>query len=275
MPRDRRSVSASGLYHVMMRGNGKQLLFEDDSDRTGFLRRMTCVFTEEGVSVLSWCLMDNHVHILVEDPSEGLSVALHRLGTSYARYFNAKTGHVGHVFQDRFLSSPIEDEAYLLEAVRYIHRNPTEAGICRPDEYIWSSYRELVPYDALGLEWASFPVTPPLCVSDRDRVLSLFDSAKQLAEFIDTVPVRPYRLRAGKRIPDDEMVAIAAEVVRECFGSSASASKIKAMPLEQRGTCLQALQDRGFSVRQIIRITGMGRWSIERATAAAARCRNE
>ena len=124
MPRTERRKSASGFYHVVMRGNGRQNLFEDDADRRSFLSYLRGDAERFGVRVLAWCLMSNHIHLLLEDRDDNLSEMMRSLATSYALRFNRRGGHAGHVFQQRFYSNPIEDEAYLLQAMRYIHDNP-------------------------------------------------------------------------------------------------------------------------------------------------------
>ena len=121
MVRAARRVAVSGFYHVVLRGCGKQYIFDDDADRWRFYDLMKRELIEKGIVILAWCLMSNHVHLLVLDESRVLSEAMRNLSSSYARYFNRRSGHVGHLFQERFGSFPIEDEGYLLEAVLYIH----------------------------------------------------------------------------------------------------------------------------------------------------------
>ena len=111
-----RRVSESGYYHVILRGDGKRRIFEDDDDRREFLKLLSEQVVSRGVDIVAWCLMDNHVHLVVQDSSSCLSIAIGSLAMRYAQRFNMRTGHVGHVFQERFKSSPIESDAYLLEA---------------------------------------------------------------------------------------------------------------------------------------------------------------
>lgn len=125
----RRLTAEPGFYHVTLRGNGKQIIFEDDADRQRFLMLMSERFADAGLGVLAWCLMDNHIHLLLRDDRGALSSAMRGVASMYARYFNTKTGHRGHVFQGRFQSRAVEDESYLLEAIRYVLNNPAAAGI--------------------------------------------------------------------------------------------------------------------------------------------------
>ena len=121
-----------------------QVIFEDAGDYEEFLSVLDRGRTSSGVDVIAWCLMSNHVHLLVGDPLGHLSDFVHWVATTYARRFNDRWGHVGHVFQERFHSVPVTDETQLLRAVRYIHNNPSKVGLAAPDEYPWSSYREYV-----------------------------------------------------------------------------------------------------------------------------------
>ena len=142
MPRAPRVIAESGFYHVILRGNGRQLIFEDNADRRVFLDLLARRAADAGISILAWCLMENHVHLVLEDPTQSLSEMMQRLSGDYAQRFNRRTGHVGRVFENRFKSSAIDSEAYLLQAVRYVHDNPDKAGICPAHEYPWSSYHE-------------------------------------------------------------------------------------------------------------------------------------
>lgn len=92
MPRCARAVSITGYYHVFDRGNSKQIIFEDDSDRYRFLSDISDRFARHDVAVLAWCLMDNHFHLMVDDPFDNLSKAMQCALTAYAKYFNGKRG---------------------------------------------------------------------------------------------------------------------------------------------------------------------------------------
>ncbi len=112
MPRRARSMSASNYMHVIVRGNGKQLLFEDTNDYRYYLRKLEFYCMDTEVLVCAYCLMDNHVHLLVKGELKSISLLMKKLGVSYSWYYNKKYDRVGHLFQDRFKSEPIEDEAY-------------------------------------------------------------------------------------------------------------------------------------------------------------------
>lgn len=141
MPRHQRILSENGTYHVMMRGNEKKNLFRNQEDKQRFIETLFTKKVETGFSVYAYCLMDNHVHLLVREGPEGLATMMKRINGSYAYYFNQKYHRVGHLFQDRFKSEPIGDDRHLLAVIRYIHNNPVKAGLVKkPEQYRWSSY---------------------------------------------------------------------------------------------------------------------------------------
>lgn len=148
MPRQQRLHSKTETYHVMMRGNEKKSLFLDEMDRHKYLELLFTRKEEINLSLYAFCLMDNHVHILIKAAPEALATIMKRINTSYAYYFNHKYQRVGHLFQDRFKSEPVEDDRYLLAAVRYIHNNPVKAKLVeKAEHYQWSSYHSyLNPY---------------------------------------------------------------------------------------------------------------------------------
>ena len=143
MARTLRQMSASSCYHIMIRGINKSNLFEDDEDRTRFLTTLKRFCKELDAQLYAWCLMSNHVHLLlrIEDSPNSL---MKKIGCSYVPYFNKKYERCGHLFQDRYRSEAITDDSYLMAVARYIHMNPEKAGICPMEHYQWSSYREYI-----------------------------------------------------------------------------------------------------------------------------------
>jgi REP element-mobilizing transposase RayT len=142
MGRAPRYAPGGSIVHVTTRGVRREAIFVDDIDRrmfTTFLAQSTyrCRWT-----CLAYCLMGNHFHVLVGLSGGNLSKGMHRLNGSYARRFNERHGHAGHLFDARFASLAIETDAHLLEALRYIALNPVRAGLCRdPGDWPWSSFR--------------------------------------------------------------------------------------------------------------------------------------
>ncbi len=142
MARQWRIEFAGALYHVLSRGNGGQNIFESDDDRQIFLELLAELVERFNVQVHAYVLMGNHYHILLKTLEANLSKAMQWFGTSYTRKFNIKNRTGGHLFQGRFKSIIVENDAYLLRLSCYIHRNPLRAGIVeRLADYPWSSQR--------------------------------------------------------------------------------------------------------------------------------------
>jgi len=142
MARQWRIEFPGALYHVMSRGNGRQDIFLSDNDRHLFLTLLEELSERFSVEIYAYVLMSNHYHLLLKTIDSNLSRAMQWFGTSYTRKFNLNNWHSGHLFQGRFKSIIVENEAYLLRLSCYIHRNPLRAGIVqRLVEYYWSSYR--------------------------------------------------------------------------------------------------------------------------------------
>lgn len=142
MARLQRKYSNTGYYHVMLRGNERKKIFRDSQDRLKFISILEKKQSETDLSFYAYCLMDNHIHLILRENNNEISLIMKGIATSYAMYFNIKYGRVGHVFQDRFKSEAVEDERYLMAVIRYVHFNPIKACMVeRPENYRWSSYQ--------------------------------------------------------------------------------------------------------------------------------------
>lgn len=142
MPRKLREEEAGAIHHVYARGNDKRLIYEDDRDRRTYLAMLGAVILHHGWLVLAYCLMANHVHLVIETPEPNLGSGMRRLHGDYALLFNRRHARSGHLFQGRYGAKRIRDDAQLLTAVRYLALNPVEARLCaRADEWEWSSTR--------------------------------------------------------------------------------------------------------------------------------------
>ena len=141
MPRTARKKSETGIYHIMLRGINKQVLFEDEEDCEKFLQVLKECRWISGYKLMAYCLMGNHLHLLMKEEKEELEQIFKRIGVRYVYWYNFKYKRSGHLFQDRFKSEPINSDGYFLAVLRYIHQNPVKAGLCNDvSEYKWSSY---------------------------------------------------------------------------------------------------------------------------------------
>jgi REP element-mobilizing transposase RayT len=151
MPRPPRLTEPGGFYHVTPRGNDKREIFDDREDALD--RRRLLALLEQTVrkhewTVFAYCLMSNHFHLLVQVGAKGLSAGMQELLGEYARFWNSRHGHSGHLFANRFKARPVESDRHLAGTVRYVDLNPVRAGLTqRPEDWPWSSYRALVGLD--------------------------------------------------------------------------------------------------------------------------------
>jgi len=140
MARAARVVIPDLPHHLTQRGNNRQEVFFVDDDRRAYLQILARQCGRHGVSILGYCLMDNHVHLIaVPQRADSLAKAIGRTHWLYAQYVNRLHGRSGHLWQNRFYSNAMDD-AHCLLAMRYVERNPIRAGICRiARRYPWSS----------------------------------------------------------------------------------------------------------------------------------------
>lgn len=145
MPRQARQRSQSGIYHIILRGINKQVLFEDDEDREKFIGCLQYYKAVSQYVIYGYCLMDNHVHILIKEGKETIGQTMKRIGVSYVSWHNRKYQRCGHLFQDRFKSEVVDTDEYLLTVLRYIHQNPIKSGQAANVEGCkWSSFLKYI-----------------------------------------------------------------------------------------------------------------------------------
>jgi REP element-mobilizing transposase RayT len=141
MARPVRIEYPGAVYHVLCRGNNRQAVFRDDHDRKRYLEKLCFYCEEKGVLLLCYCLLTNHVHLVLETPQGNLSKMMQAFQTSYTVYFNKRHRRTGHVFEQRYKAFVVDQDNYLLEVSRYVHLNPVAAGLVRrAANYRWSSY---------------------------------------------------------------------------------------------------------------------------------------
>jgi putative transposase len=148
MPRGSRIDAAGAIHHIVVRGIERKNIFENNDDRDHFLVRLGDILQDTQTACFAWALMPNHFHLLFRTGSVSISTVMGRLLTGYALWYNRKHQRHGHLFQNRFKSILCQEEAYLLELVRYIHLNPLRAGLVHNidelDNYPYSGHRILM-----------------------------------------------------------------------------------------------------------------------------------
>ncbi|MDA3913807.1 transposase [Oleiagrimonas sp.] len=158
MARPLRLEFAGALYHVTARGDRRESIYEDDTDRRDFLQVLGAVVKRFNWCLHAYCLMDNHYHLLVETPDGNLSKGMRQLNGVFTQHSNRRHHRIGHLFQGRFKAILVQKEAYLLELARYIVLNPVRARMVRrAGDWPWSSYRATVGASAatagLSSDW--------------------------------------------------------------------------------------------------------------------------
>ena len=245
MPHVARRRSGSGYYHVVSKGIADQLLFESDVDRRYYRQLLREAKVEADSNLHAYCLMSNHVHLIIEARGEMLSRFMKLVDERYGRYYADKTGRRGGVFRKPFWSEPIETDEYLLCAVRYVHANPATAGICAASAYDWSSAK-----DYLGRTGES-------CVADTAMVLDMCDGVDGFIRFSreNPMPGIPFAgSRLSGHLSDDEALRVAKAVVgEEEIAHAVTYDRSRKIMLVHK------LKDAGLIGKQIIRVTGLGR----------------
>lgn len=141
MPRVSRDKGVFCTYHIIQRGNEKKDIFFLEEDRDKFINILDRAKNKYNFLMYAYCLMNNHVHLLLNDNGNDISQVIKSINISYVSYFNRTYKRCGHLFQDRFKSELIMDDNYLIEVSRYIHNNPVKACIVQnAGDYEWSSY---------------------------------------------------------------------------------------------------------------------------------------
>lgn len=251
MPRQAREKSSTGIYHIMVRGINRQTIFEDDEDCVKFIDVIKQSKEKSGFELYGYCLMGNHVHLLLREGMESLSLTMQRICSSYVFWYNWKYDRLGHLFQERYRSEVVEKQAYLLTVLRYIHQNPIKAGITNSvGEYKWSSYHEYMLKQN---------------IIDNEFILDLFATDKQMAikKFIKfTTEINEdicldYKER--HRITDEEIIKLIEEKYRVKIGFFHLLRK------EEKDMIVKNLKAiNGITIRQLARVTGISKYTVEK-----------
>ncbi len=143
-------IEIAGYYHIINRGVEQRVIFKEVADYEYFEELMCFYMKSYGITLHNYCLMSNHYHLLIEITQENLSKFMRQLNMNYAIYFNKKYKRVGHLWQGRFKSWYVTDEAYLYTLMCYIEQNPLKANMVRSlEEYPYSSYHYFLNYKAI------------------------------------------------------------------------------------------------------------------------------
>jgi putative transposase len=249
MPRAARNISESGVYHIMLRGINKQVIFEDEEDRLRFIETLKRYKEISQCEIYAYCIMSNHIHILLREKDEAISSIIKRISSSYVFWYNKKYERCGHLFQERYKSEAVDNDAYFLTVLRYIHQNPVKAGLVQHvRSYQWSSYSEYINEGDM---------------IDKDFVLQMFSSDKNKALALFT----EYNTYKNNDVcmEMEEKTGAADEEIRRVLAQHGVKEpyQFKTMEKSKRNNIIKNLKSvNGVSIRQLARITGISKSAI-------------
>jgi len=205
MPRKPRIEVEGGLYHVLTRGNNRQRIFYDDEDYLKLLTMLARQKQRLPFYLYAYCLMPNHLHLLIERREDAISAVMRRLLTGYSQHHNRRYRKVGHVFHGRYKSILCQTDRYMAELVRYIHLNPVRAKlVAAPEDYRYSGHRVY-----LGLDRSELVDVNPMLrhfgarkTQARERYVAFVRAGKGLDEERKFYPSEESRLLGSDEFVD-------------------------------------------------------------------------
>lgn len=261
MPRGPRLDAPGLVHHVWQRGLDRRPIFRSPEDCEFFLWRLSLLLDEEGCTCLAHVLMVNHFHLVVRPEGKSLATLMARLGTIYGLYFNRTYGHVGHVFQNRFKSRPVEDDGSLMGLIVYVHSNPLIAGLVDGEKqlrtYPWCTHgaalgeRSPRPFEAVDQALGLFGTDK---VAARERLAALVveraAAERRNATFLSTDATE----RALRKLCDQ----------RGAAWSTLQGSRLPKHELSVRRSIVRVAVDQGWTARGIARAFGVAPSTITR-----------
>ena len=248
MARQARAKSITGIYHVILKGIDGRNIFLDDSDRSIFMEKLNKAKEIGGFQLYAYCLMDNHVHLLIKEGEE-LGTSIKRITVGYVQLHNNKYGRTGHLFQNRFNSEAVEDDQYLMTVVRYIHRNPLKGGmIAQMEEYPWSSYDKVIQaYQGNST------------VLDIEIIKDYFPTVADFVRFSEEENQdRCLEINPKTRWSDVQLT--------DKLRQNSEYQNLSELPFEKRNQLIRQIQqETGSSIRQLSRVLGLGKMIVEQA----------
>ncbi|NLD37819.1 MAG: transposase [Desulfatiglans sp.] len=172
MSRPLRIEYTGAWYHVMNRGGRYISIFEDKNDYSLFLDILKDTIETFHIKIAAFCLMQNHYHLLIQTPESNISRSMRHINGVYTQRFNKLHGYDGALFRGRYKSILVDEDSYLLQVMRYIHRNPVTAGLTDKFKYPWSSHKAYLS-NAKEWGWVS-----------KDKILSMLNRNKSLQKAV-------------------------------------------------------------------------------------------
>ncbi len=253
MPRKPRIFSPTGIYHIILRSINQHIIFEEDEDYQKLLYILSDCKKKYDIDICAYCLMDNHIHLLIHSSEEILASFFQSLGTRFVRWYNTKYSRSGHLFQDRYYSVPVVEEQQYLSTLAYIHNNPVESSLCRfPSEYRWSSYNAFYGQkNPLVNTSFSFDIA-----GSKDLLLQYF--AVNSSPFNEE-QVKPALGKTRHFMPDSAALIIFKEVT-----NLSSTSEMINLPRSLRNKYIGILLEKGLTKKQVARLMDVSISTVKR-----------
>lgn len=239
MSKPPRRTSSIGIYHVILRGNNKQRIFEEQEDYRKFLFILGDYRSVCGYSVLAYCVMSNHIHLVIKPGKSSLGNIFQHIGARFVRWYNKKYNRVGHLFQSSFLSKPINNYFALISVIRYVHQNPVKAAICKsPYMYAFSSFSNYFDNELIDSKFM-------LSVTTKEYFywFSLLPNSDKFMD-IDEVPMQT--------MTDEKAVQIMKKV-----SGCRNTNEFQMLDRKPRDKALGEMLAAGISIRRTSRVTGI------------------
>ncbi len=272
MPRAPRLDAPGCVHHVMLRGVERRIIFHDDLDRQDLLDRLSRVLAEARMPCFAWAFMPNHLHLVLRTGPVPLSRVMARVGTGYAQAFNRRHDRVGHLFQNRYRSILVEDDAQLLLLVRYVHRNPLQAGLVSSlrelERYPWTGHATLMGYECAPFQDARVVLN---CFGStetdaRPRLMAWMSEERDLADEPAVSTSSPGF--EDRSVPDTESADFAALVSEVCSahgvleGEVRSRSRTQAISRVRAEIVRRACGELGLSGARVARELGLSEAAV-------------
>ena len=251
MPRMPRRKSRTGIYHVILRGVNRQVIFEEEEDKWTFLRLLKRCKQEDNFELYSYCLMDNHVHLQIQEKDVSLSKTMHRICTKYVIGYNKKYERCGHLFQDRFKSEVVESIHSTLKVLKYIHKNPIRAGLSNDIFHCkWTSINDYIHTPKL------VDTEPILQLFSKDNMIAKQSFITYMKEEVEEEYFPTYRKKDPAKLIKETLMK---------FGFTNS-SNLLTLPKQSRDSIIVELKKiKGVSCTDISRLTGIPKNIVYRA----------
>ena len=249
MARTPRQYSPTGVYHVMLRGINRMNIFNDEIDCMKFMKILRTVVeptNKKGeqlppcCKIHAFCLMTNHIHLLVSEGEERISKVMKRINVAYVSYYNLRHDRLGPLFHDRFRSEVVGDAKYYITLLRYIHQNPVEAAIVdRPGQYRWSSWHEYMSAE---------PMLDGICELQAPFPGISREQLREMVMKLDEIPTAtPF---ARKRMTNEAALEILKRI-------TPLPEAVRDLPLKIRHSVIIQAVEAGISMRKLSYLIGI------------------